>query len=74
MWMQLTKLAKAALEAGVTRFVFTSTNRVYEGSEVDRPCREGDPLTATEVYPKTKIAAEAALLSLYHQQGWIFVF
>lgn len=62
-------LAKAALDAGVTRFVFTSTGNVYNNSQVNRPCMENDVLTATELYPKTKIAAEEALLRLYSEQG-----
>jgi nucleoside-diphosphate-sugar epimerase len=63
-------LAKAALEAGVTRFVFTSTSNVYRGMNVNRPCREDDTLIpATEIYPKTKIAAEEALLKLHREQG-----
>lgn len=63
-------LARAALEAGVTRFVFTSTSNVYRDLDVDRPCREDDVLVpAKEVYPKTKIAAEEALLQLYREQG-----
>lgn len=63
-------LAKAALEAGVTRFVFTSTSNVYRGLDLNRPCREDDVLVpATEIYPKTKIAAEEALLRMHHEQG-----
>lgn len=63
-------LAKAALEAGVTRFVFTSTNNVYRDLNVNRPCREDDILVpAKEIYPKTKIAAEEALLQLHREQG-----
>ncbi len=62
-------LAKAALEAGVTRFIFTSTGNVYNNAKVNRPCRENDVLTATAVYPKTKMAAEEALLKLYREQG-----
>lgn len=63
------KLAKAALDAGVTRFVFTSTGNVYNNAEVNRPCREDDVLTATAVYPKTKMDAEEALLKLHREQG-----
>jgi nucleoside-diphosphate-sugar epimerase len=63
-------LAVASLEAGVRRFVFTSTNNVYRGLNYNRPCREDDILLpATEIYPKTKIAAEEALLKLYHEKG-----
>lgn len=63
-------LAKAALEAGVTRFVFTSTSNVYRDMKVDRPCREDDILIPAKfIYPKTKIAGEEALLNLYHEQG-----
>lgn len=62
-------LAKASLEAGIRRFVFTSTNNVYRGLDVNRPCREDDTLIpAKEIYPKTKIAAEEALLKLYREQ------
>lgn len=63
-------LAKAALEAGVTRFVFTSTSNVYRDIQVNRPSREDDELTPpTLVYPKTKLASEEALLTLYREQG-----
>lgn len=63
-------LAKAALEAGVTRFVFTSTSNVYRDINVNTLCREDDTLIpAKEIYPKTKIAAEEALLKLYLEQG-----
>jgi dihydroflavonol-4-reductase len=64
------KLAKAALEAGITRFVFTSTSNVYANIKVNRPCREDDVLTPpTAVYPKTKLAAEEVLLTFYREQG-----
>lgn len=63
-------LAKAALQADVTRFVFTSTGNVYRSLNFNRPCREDDILVpANEIYPKTKIAAEKSLLRLYREQG-----
>ncbi|WP_297421483.1 NAD(P)-dependent oxidoreductase [Clostridium sp.] len=63
-------LAKAALDAGVTRFIFTSTNNVYRDMNVNRPCREDDILVPAKlIYPKTKIAAEEALLKLHREQG-----
>ena len=63
-------LAKAALEVGVTRFVFTSTCNVYRDLNVNRLCREDDVLMPTNLmYPKTKIAAEEALLKLNREQG-----
>ena len=63
-------LAEAALKADVTRFVFTSTGNVYRGLKQNRPCREDDILVpATEIYPKTKIAAEEALLRMHDEQG-----
>jgi nucleoside-diphosphate-sugar epimerase len=63
-------LAKAALETGVTRFVFTSTGNVYRDLNVNRLCREDDILIPAKlIYPKTKIAAEVALLKLYREQG-----
>jgi len=63
-------LAKATLEADVKRFVFTSTGNVYRGLNLTRPCKEDDILLpATEIYPKTKIAAEEALLKMHREQG-----
>lgn len=62
-------LAKAALEAGVTRFVFSSTSLVYSGISRNNPCREDDVLQPTLAYPKTKVAAEEALLKLHHEMG-----
>lgn len=52
-------LAKDAVTAAVSRFVFTSTNLVY-GPGHGRPAREDDPTSPTwsSAYPETKVAAE----------------
>lgn len=58
-------LANAAIKAGVQRFVFVSTAKVYR-PDYGRPAREDDPLATHEdnAYFAGKIAAEQALLSL----------
>src|SRR5438477_5955336 len=55
-------LAKAAREAAVKRFVFTSTGLVY-GSNGNRLAREDDPCAPTAAYPVSKLAAERFLLA-----------
>ncbi|MEJ8303576.1 NAD(P)-dependent oxidoreductase [Saccharibacillus sacchari] len=62
-------LANAALQAGVKRFVFSSTGMVYSGMKRDVPCRENDPLQPIMAYPRTKVAAENALQELHREQG-----
>jgi nucleoside-diphosphate-sugar epimerase len=61
-------LAQAALEAGVPRFVFVSTNLVY-GPGRGRPAREDDTPQPAQAYPESKAAAEGALLQLHRTQG-----
>jgi nucleoside-diphosphate-sugar epimerase len=61
-------LARACIEAGVQRFVFTSTNLVY-GPGQGRPAREDDNLQARFTYPQTKVVAENALQELFRTQG-----
>jgi nucleoside-diphosphate-sugar epimerase len=61
-------LAQAALEAGVPRFVFVSTNLVY-GPGQGRPAREDDTPQPVQAYPESKAAAEGALLQLHRTQG-----
>jgi nucleoside-diphosphate-sugar epimerase len=65
------RLADAALEAGVGRFIFASTNLVYPGG-LGRPASEDDepaPLAAWGAYPVSKAEAEGALLALHRDQG-----
>jgi nucleoside-diphosphate-sugar epimerase len=65
------RLADAALEAGVGRFIFASTNLVCPGG-LGRPASEDDepaPLAAWGVYPVSKAEAERALLALHRDQG-----
>jgi nucleoside-diphosphate-sugar epimerase len=56
-------LARAAIQAGVPRFVFTSTNLVY-GSTQGGPAHEDDAVQPVQAYPASKVAAEQALLAL----------
>jgi nucleoside-diphosphate-sugar epimerase len=62
------RLAEAALNAGVDRFVYASTSLVY-GPGRGRPAREDDELQATEAYPASKVAAERALRRLCEEEG-----
>ena len=62
-------LARAALRAGTRRFVFASTNLVY-GPGRGRPAREDDePAPHDVAYPRSKAAAERALLELHRADG-----
>lgn len=61
-------LAEAALRANVSRFIFSSTNLVY-GPGHGEVFHETDPLLAVAPYPKTKAAAESALLELHRSHG-----
>jgi UDP-glucose 4-epimerase len=56
-------LAIAARDAGIARFVFTSTGLVY-GPTGGRLAREDDPCAPTSAYPVSKLAAERFLLGL----------
>lgn len=53
-------LAEAALEAGVTKFIFTSTNCLW-GEGFDRPVTEADEPAPIEVYGQSKWKAELEL-------------
>lgn len=61
-------LARAALAAGVSRFVFASTNLVY-GPGLGRPAHEDDEPQPGHFYPISKAAAEQELLRLYRDEG-----
>jgi nucleoside-diphosphate-sugar epimerase len=64
-------LAQAALDAGVGRFVFASTNLVY-GPGRGRPAVETDEpadVTGFGAYPRSKAEAEAALRRLHAERG-----
>lgn len=62
-------LARAAQEAGVSKFVYISTNLVY-GPGQGRPAREDDEPQpgADHFYPLSKLAAERALAQFYSDQ------
>jgi nucleoside-diphosphate-sugar epimerase len=65
------RLADAALDEDVGRFVFVSTNLVYPGG-LGRPATEDDepaPPATWGAYPASKAAAERALLALHRDRG-----
>ncbi|MBA90898.1 MAG: hypothetical protein CMJ43_09460 [Phyllobacteriaceae bacterium] len=57
-------LARAAVTAGVSRFVFASSVRVY-GFGSTAPFREDDPLSPDDPYARSKAAAEASLREIH---------
>jgi nucleoside-diphosphate-sugar epimerase len=61
-------LAGAAVDAGVRRFVYTSTNLVY-GPGRGRPANEDDEPRPAGAYPQSKAEAETALLRLHREQA-----
>lgn len=64
-------LAEAALDAGVTRFVFASTNLVYGGGHPapqDETAELG-PIAWGGPYPASKVAAEESLQDLRIRRG-----
>ena len=64
-------LARAALDAGVPRFVFTSTNLIYGGGHNGPQTEDVElgPLPSEAPYPITKRAAEKALQELRADHG-----
>jgi dihydroflavonol-4-reductase len=66
-----TALAEAALDAGVTRFVFASTNLVYGGGHNAPQDEQSElgPIAWGGAYPESKIAAEKSLQELRTRRG-----
>jgi nucleoside-diphosphate-sugar epimerase len=64
-------LAAAALDAGVERYVFASTNLVYGAGHPDaqNEATEPRPLGWATDYPATKLAAERELAALHATRG-----
>lgn len=61
-------LANASLDAGVSRFVFSSTSLVYMDVQREQACLETDALDPQGTYPKTKVAAEKILLDMREKE------
>jgi nucleoside-diphosphate-sugar epimerase len=58
------RLARAAKEAGVGRFVFSSSCSMYGASEEGRPVDESAPLKPLTAYAESKVLSEEALAEL----------
>ena len=56
------RLARAAAQAGVRRFVFASTVKAAGEHTCDHPWRESDPARPEEGYGRAKLAAERSLI------------
>lgn len=65
------ELAKAAMTAGVKRFIFASTSNVY-GSGYGCPAKEDEQVDINDsrAYSSSKIAAEQELISLQRNKGF----
>lgn len=57
------RLAAAAAEAGVKRFVFVSSIRAQSGASADHALTERDAAAPTDAYGRSKLAAETAVRS-----------
>ena len=57
-------LARAATEAGVSRFIFASSCSMYGTAGDDAPLREDAPLRPLTAYAESKVRAEEALREL----------
>jgi nucleoside-diphosphate-sugar epimerase len=58
------RLARAAKEAGVGRFVFSSSCSMYGASDQERPVDESAPLKPLTAYAESKVLSEEALADL----------
>jgi nucleoside-diphosphate-sugar epimerase len=58
------RLARAAKEAGVGRFVFSSSCSMYGASEEGKPVDESAPLKPLTAYAESKVLSEEALAEL----------
>jgi nucleoside-diphosphate-sugar epimerase len=58
------RLARAAKEAGVGRFVFSSSCSMYGASDQERPVDESAPLKPLTAYAESKVLSEEALAGL----------
>jgi nucleoside-diphosphate-sugar epimerase len=58
------RLARAAREAGVRRFVFSSSCSMYGASDHERPVDESAPLKPLTAYAESKVLSEEALADL----------
>jgi len=62
-------LAQAAVAAGVRRFVFVSSIKVYGGRATDVPLSLADPPAPTDAYGRSKLQAENLLRELEAARG-----
>jgi nucleoside-diphosphate-sugar epimerase len=58
------RLARAAKDAGVSRFVFSSSCSMYGASDTGRPVDESAPLKPITAYAESKVLSEEALADL----------
>jgi len=67
------KIAQAAIDAGVKRFIYTGTIASYDMSEPSQIIRDDTPfdddMSDRNLYARSKAACEAALLDLHDKQG-----
>ncbi|MGI4816278.1 MAG: UDP-glucose 4-epimerase family protein [Janthinobacterium lividum] len=63
------RLARAALHAGVRRFVFVSSVKALGETDPGYPWRETDPPAPVDPYGQSKLEAEMALLALGRETG-----